>query len=140
MTQEEFEQHKRRLDEQLEAGIGMLRDGHRAQVRALEAAWAASRQEPAEPAAPTVPAPEKTRRGSLEVYDEVLAVLDRLPAEFDKNEVCRALGYSPGRVPLFRALRKLEEEGHVKPMEYGAGRRTTVYRWTGSRGAVSGGG
>lgn len=36
MTREDFEQLKRKLDDQLEAGIALLRESHRSQVRALQ--------------------------------------------------------------------------------------------------------
>jgi hypothetical protein len=81
ITHQEFEQRKRRLDKQLAAGIAMLREGHRAQVRALE----------------------RVRRTGGEVYEEIAAVLSQLPAEFNKNDVLRALGRPASRVSLFRA-------------------------------------
>ena len=146
MTEDEFLQQKRRLDEQLEVAISWLREAHRAQVRALEAVWAASRQEGDGPVTVQAPVeapaavPEKPRRGSLEVYDEVVAILERLPAKFDKNDVCRLLGASPDRVALFRALQRLGDEDRIEVAEHGAGRRTTVYRRIDGSGTVSGGG
>ena len=133
MTHKEFEQRKRRLDEQLEAGIAMLREGHRAQIRALE------RRAGGEPAAAEVlrqdaEAPARGARRTRvyrpqgEVYEEVAAVLSQLPAEFDKNDVLRALGRPAGRASLFRALRKLEDEGRIEVQSFGSGRVAAIYR------------
>lgn len=39
MTREQYEQRKRRLEEQLRAGIQLLESAHQAQVRALDLVW-----------------------------------------------------------------------------------------------------
>lgn len=146
MTDDELLQQKRRLDEQLEVAISWLREAHRTQVRALEAVWAASRQEGDGHAAAQAPVeapvalPERPRRGSLEVYDEVVAILEKLPVNFNKNDVCRLLGAPPDRVALFRALQRLGDEKRIEVVEQGSGRRTTVYRRIDGSGAVSSGG
>ncbi|HEV8580831.1 MAG TPA: hypothetical protein VGX68_17335 [Thermoanaerobaculia bacterium] len=137
MTDEEFRQRKQALDRQLEAGIALLRNSHRTQVQALEQLWMVSRNAPAAPAEPVVPpkqppAPDpparSPRRAAGELVDEVLRLLDRLPETFDKNDVCRALGYTPDRASLFKALRTLEEGDRIEVRELGGGRRPTVYR------------
>jgi len=134
MTDEEFAQRKRTLDLQLEAGIALLQDSHRAQVRALELLRSATRNAAgaAEPPAPEAAAPTPVRRpkrraaGTL--YEEVVSALDQISGEFDKNDVCRLLATSPDRVSLFRVLQRLEEEGRIEMQEFGSGRRTTTYR------------
>jgi hypothetical protein len=135
MTDEEFAQRKRTLDLQLEAGIALLQDSHRAQVRALELLRSASRVVTGgvvKPLAPEAAAPTSVRRpkrraaGTL--YEEVLSALDRISGEFNKNDVCRLLATSPDRVSLFRVLQRLEFEGRIKMTELGSGRRTSTYR------------
>ena len=39
MTHNQYEQHKRRLEEQLRAGIQLLEAAYQAQIRALELVW-----------------------------------------------------------------------------------------------------
>jgi hypothetical protein len=132
MTDEEFRQRKLALDRQLEAGIGLLRDSHRAQTQALELLWTVSRNAPAEPVSPPQQEPpppaRPKRRAPGELLDDVVIALDRVPDTFDKNDVCQALGYTPDRVSLFKVLQKLEWEGHIGVQEYGGGRRMTLYR------------
>jgi hypothetical protein len=135
MTDEEFVQRKRTLDLQLEAGIALLQDSHRAQVRALELLRSATRNEPAgaaEPPAPKVAAPapirRPKRRAAGTLYEEVVSALDRISGEFNKNDVIRLLASSPDRVSLFRVLRQLEFEGRIVMQEFGSGRRTSTYR------------
>jgi hypothetical protein len=70
MTREDFEQLKQRLDDQLEAGIALLRESHRSQLRALQLLRLASddgplplesSQSPASPMAISPPAEKSTR-------------------------------------------------------------------------------
>lgn len=135
MTDEEFAQRKRTLELQLEAGIALLQDSHRAQVRALEFLRSASRiaavgavERTASEVAARSPVRRPKRRAAGTLYDEVVSALDQISGEFNKNDVSRLLATSPDRVSLFRVLRQLEEEGRIEVEEYGTGRLTTTYR------------
>ena len=128
MTDEEFAQRKRTLDLQLEAGIALLQDSHRAQVRALELLRSATRNAAGVAEPPATPVRRPKRRAAGTLYDEVVSALDQISGEFDKNDVGRRLATSPDRVSLFRVLQRLEEEGWIEMQEFGSGRRTTTYR------------
>lgn len=135
MTDEEFAQRKRTLDLQLEAGIALLQDSYRAQMRALELLRSASRMAAGgvvEPSARQAAAPAPVRRSKRRaygtLYEEVVSALDQITGEFNKNDVYRLLVTPPDRVSLFRVLRQLEEEGRIEVAEYGTGRQATTYR------------
>jgi len=143
MTREQYEQRKQRLDEQLRSGIELLEAAHRQQVRALEMVWSMSAEEalpsrvPAAEAAslrsvPGAPAPSRPRRRDAgELEDEVEAALADLPEEFDRNDMCRALGYEPERGSLYRVLEALRMDGRIAIRSAGSGRTPTRYRKTG---------
>jgi hypothetical protein len=147
MTREEYEQRKRRLEEQFRAGIELLEIGYREQMRALELVWRARSQEGRAPVSPAAPEPAsppavreeapprpapadppKRRRGAGELREEVLEALDSLPEVFDRNQVCAVLGYQPDRSSLFRILRQLTFEDVLRLEKFGGGRVTTKYR------------
>jgi hypothetical protein len=133
MTDEELAQRKRTLDLQLEAGIALLQDSHRAQVRALELLRSASRvadavEPPAQQATAPAPVQRRKRSAAGTLYEEVVSALGQITGEFNKNDICRLLKSAPDRVSLFRVLRQLEEEGRIEVEEYGTGRRMTTYR------------
>jgi hypothetical protein len=129
MTDEEFAQRRRTLDLQLEAGMALLQDSHRAQVRALELLRSASRAAPPAPSAPApAPVQRRKRRDAGTLYDEVVSALGQIAGKFNKNDVSRLLASPPDRVSLFRVLRQLEQEGRIEVEEYGTGRRMTTYR------------
>jgi hypothetical protein len=141
VTQDEVATRKRLLDQQLEAGIDLLRRAHRAQVRALELVWMANpaaeltplpvaaqaveSPQALTPASPETPRPR--RRGAWELHEEVLTALGQVGAEFDRNDVCRALGYEPDRSSLQRTLVQLQGEGVIALTATGTGR--TPARW-----------
>lgn len=151
MTQEQYEQHKRRLDEQLRTGIQILESAHQAQVRALDLVWmlqaeeisprraaeapAVSSPQPPPPPPPAkreaLPEPERPRRrGPGELEDDIRAALLRLPGQFTRSDVCAALGYDPDRGTLYRILQELVHEGRIGVGSVGSGRRATVYSRT----------
>ena len=51
-----------------------------------------------------------------------------MPQEFDKNDVCHALGYTPNRASLHRVFQDMVHEGALEVKEPGTGRLPTVYR------------
>lgn len=153
MTREEYEQRRRRLDEQLRAGIELLEAAHRQQVRALELVWMTTADEdlslPQDPpreamASPTPRAPEvrqapptaepvrPRRRGPWELLGDVEDALGSLPEVFDRGHVLQALGYEPDRGSLYRVLQQLIQNGVLSLQERGAGKRPAQYRKTGA--------
>ena len=144
MTREQYEQRKQKLDEQLEAGIELLRTAHRQQVRALDLVWmttaeedlgflqlpaAASSQDarPSPQASPPVP-----RRTASQLFRDLMVILPRLPEVFDRNDVCEALGHKPDRGSLYRAVQNLLSEKLIALEAYGSGRVPSRYRKLGA--------
>src|SRR5215211_4280139 len=122
MTREQYEQRKRRLEEQLRAGIQLLESAHQAQVRALDLVWMLQAEELAaglvgetaalvSPEPPPARAPAKQeplpvpslpqRRGPGDLEEDVRTALPRLPDRFTRGDVCAALGYKPDRASLY---------------------------------------
>jgi hypothetical protein len=129
MTREEYEERRRRLDDELRAGQELLEASHRAQVRALELHWEAEQGSAAPP-------PEKRpRRPALELYEAVLERLDDLPEVFTKEDLCQALGETPDRRALHRVMTDLTRDGWVRIEERGAGRIPSSYRRLASPGS-----
>jgi hypothetical protein len=144
MKRHELELRKQRLDEQLQEGIELLQAAHRQQVRALELVFQMASDEDlgglAGPARPAVPpsAPELPPPGR-QTLDELLAeveeALARVPETFDRNDICRAIGYEPDRNRLYKGLRRLEQEGVISAEFRGDGQRAARYRKTGAEGS-----
>lgn len=148
MKREEYEQRKRRLEEQRRAGVELLEAAYREQMRALDLVWMARSEEgvalspppameaasPAAPQeeAPRSPAPVAPRRSRGPLREEVRAALDSLPEVFDRNQVCEVLGYQPERSSLFRILQQFVFQGVLALESFGGGRVTTKYRKTGA--------
>jgi hypothetical protein len=143
LNQAEYQRLRRQLDEELRAGIEMLQAGYRAKVDALDELWIESREEPPasppappeplrpEPPATEAPLPrERERREAGELREDVEAALAAVGDEFDKSDIRRALGYTPNRTSLHRALWDLQREGLVALLHPGRGRRATRYRKT----------
>ena len=133
MTRDEFEARKRRLEEELRSGMELLQAAFQTQLRALELVWMGTSGEPASTTkAPPLPqpAPEpKPARQSLDnLYSDFVAALPKLPEVFDRGAICRALGYEPGRVALYRLLNELVRDGHLQIVSQGMGRKGTTYR------------
>jgi hypothetical protein len=144
MTRDEYERHKRRLEEELRAGVELLEAAYRYQLRALELVWAATDGDGAaipppvvlpatlEPGAPPPAAPPRPgRRRAGELLEAVRAALAQVPEAFDRNDVCEALGYDPGRGSLYRVLQDLEEEGALIVQSLGGGKVPTTYKKAG---------
>ena len=151
MTREQYEQRKRRLEEQLRAGIQLLESAYQAQVRALDLVWMLQAEElaagpvaepvavsspesaPAPTPAKQEPLPEPSpppRLGIAEVERDLRAALPRLPESFTRGDVCAALGYEPDRSALYRLLRELVQKGSIRVESVGSGRKATIYRRT----------
>ena len=82
----------------------------------------------AQPAPAAAPVPDRpSTRGAWALYNDVFDALGKLGPEFDRSEVCRALGYEPNRASLQRALKELAVEKLVKQVKPGSGR--TAARW-----------
>ncbi|HYU35784.1 MAG TPA: hypothetical protein VEW48_26805 [Thermoanaerobaculia bacterium] len=141
MTREQYEQRKRRLEEQLRAGIQLLESAYQAQVRALDLVWMLQAEEiasepmakaapPSSPAS-ALPSPDEPRRRTAADLEYALRdALPHLPEQFTRGDVCAALGYEPDRGTLFRILRELVQEGCLRLESVGSGRRASVYRRT----------
>lgn len=126
MTPEDYERERQRLEEQLQADIQLLQAAHQARLKALEAVWRASHP----PAEEAPRSPRRARGGNWELDDAVDDALERLPREFTSKDLRRELGFSPNRSSLHRALRRLEEDGALKVLQFGTGRRPALYRKT----------
>ncbi len=144
MTHNQYELHKRRLEEQLRAGIQLMETAYQAQIRALELVWmlqvdaggeleALVSPEPAPAASPAkqeIPSPRRRSIGELE--RDVRAALPLLPEEFTRRDICDAVGYEPDRGSLFRILKELVQDGSTRVEFVGTGQIPTVYRKTGA--------
>jgi hypothetical protein len=129
MTQAEYEQKKRTLEEQLHAAIQLLQSGYQAQLRALEldrdpgeeiSAVAAPVAAPVQPPLPA--------RSSGDLLELVREAVDRLPAELTKAEIIRLLGFTPERSTLHRVIDVLLVEGELEIHLRGTGRSPNIYR------------
>lgn len=147
MTQTEYEQSRRRLEEQRRAGVELVERAYEAQIRALELVWmlqggAATLPLPAGAvaAAPPPPAPlppaasplKPSHKLGAEVMADVQATLPELPEVFTQQDLCQALGYQPDRAVLYRVLRTLLRDEALLVESYGFRRRPTRYRKAGA--------
>jgi hypothetical protein len=137
MTRDEYERRRQHLDRELKAGIEALETAHRLQVRALDLTWMMLSQESVAPAPPPTrkpaagvrePAAALTAQPKDEhLPEDLLAVVARCPDVFDRNDVCRELGFKPDRSALYRALQSLVQDGSLTVLERGEGRAPTRY-------------
>lgn len=141
MKREEYERARQRILEERAAALELMETAYDAQLRALELVWTTHGQggfTPAilrrvpESAPPPPPAPPPPRRASRfspeELENRILEALDRLPDPFDRNEVCKALGLPLDRGLLYRALRRLADDGILEILDRGKGRSAALYR------------
>ncbi|HWM90361.1 MAG TPA: hypothetical protein VN493_06300 [Thermoanaerobaculia bacterium] len=131
MTRQDYEERRRRLDDELRAGQELLDASHWAQVRALDLLWTAQTGEAALP-------DKKARRPAMELHDAVFSSLDQLPEVFTKDDVCRILGETPDRRALYRVLHNLVFDGWLKIEEVGTARIPSSYRRLVSPGSAQG--
>ena len=139
MTREDYEAQKRRLAEQHRALLEMVETAHQTQLRALEIVWRMMSGEgsaesllprPAAAAPPPPAPPAKQRQKAGELYNDVVAALPGLPEPFTQSDVCQAIGYTPDRGSLYRALQELRVEGSLGVQSRGSGSQPTRYRRT----------
>lgn len=133
MTDPEYEQLKKHLEEQRRIGLELVERAYEAQMRALEAVRAL--QGGAGPVALPMPvpppAPEQPRRRTApEVWRDVCQIFPSLPERFTRRDVCDALGYEPDRGALYKALEGLAAQGDFAVETKGHGQKPTVYRKT----------
>jgi hypothetical protein len=143
MTQSEYEQSKRRLEEQRRAGVELVERAYEAQVRALELVWmlqggtgtpippavaVVAAPHPPAPPPPPVPPERPPRKLGEEVMEDVQARLPELPEVFTQYDLCQALGYQPDRGVLYRVLKKLLDDETLLVESHGFRRRPTRYR------------
>jgi hypothetical protein len=146
MNSHEYETRRRALDEQLEAGIELLRAAHRAQVRAIDYVWSTSPENrnllppgavapPAglsplapRPAEPLPSSPPRRRWRTVDLQAAIEDALDHLPEVFDRNDLAKALGSTPDRTTIYRILQDLCYDGVLAIEERGGGRTATRYR------------
>jgi hypothetical protein len=144
MTQTEYEQSKRRLEEQRRAGVELVERAYEAQVRALELVWmlqggagtlplpAAAAPSPPAPLPPPISRERPPHRLGAEVMEDVQARLPELPEVFTQHDLCQALGYQPDRAVLYRVLRALLRDETLLIESYGFRRKPTRYRKAGA--------
>ncbi len=139
MRREDYEERKRRLAEQHRALLEMVEAAHQTQLRALEIVWRMMSGEgsaesllprPAAAAPPPPAPPAKQRQKAGELYRHVVAALPGLPEPFTQSDVCMAIGYTPDRGSLYRALQDLRLEGSLDVQSSGSGSQPTRYRRT----------
>lgn len=118
MTEEEYQQRKRRLEEQLRQGAELLQAAFR---EALELVWLATADRDAvvprtasgpvkTSPSPQPAAPARPRLKPGQLWKEVDAILDRLPEVFDRDDLVKALGYEPDRSALYRVMSGLRRQ------------------------------
>ena len=137
MTPSDYERRKHALDEQLRRGIELLRSGYQIQLRALELMrWSDSAAPlPLPETADSASSPPSTGKrqrfawsGRGELSERVREALAQLPEEVTKNDIVRALGFSPERSSLHRVIEELVSEGVLEVKSPGKGRLPSVYR------------
>ncbi|HEY3567333.1 MAG TPA: hypothetical protein VGP73_05305 [Thermoanaerobaculia bacterium] len=133
MTDPEYEQLKKHLEEQRRIGMELVERAYEAQVRALEMirTLQGSAGPVALPAQGPPPAPERPRhRTAAEVTADIVKIYGSLPETFSRREICAALGYEPDRAVLYKALKELVQLNYTTVETTGKGQTATVYRKT----------
>jgi hypothetical protein len=141
MTRDEYEQHLRRLEEQLRVGIELLQASYKHQVGAVELIWRMTNGGGAPaPSLPAAQVPEvvrppaararPARRGAGDLYGEVAEIFPTLPEVFDIGHIRQALGSEPHRGSLYRILQELMDEGYLRLESRGSGKTPTRYKKT----------
>jgi hypothetical protein len=128
MTREQYEARKLRLDEERQAAMEMVWMSFSGEPVATSSPAPAPPPPPPAPV-PVSAAPQKPPRPKPDqIYADVTAALPRLPERFDRNDICKAIGYEPDRVALYRILNELVREGQLQVLARGLGKKGTKYR------------
>jgi hypothetical protein len=133
MTDPEYEQLKKHLEEQRRIGMDLVERAYEAQMRALEMVRTLQgvAGPVALPAPVPSPAPERPpHRTATEVTSDIIKIIGSLPQRFSRREVCEALGYEPDRGALYKALQTLVKGGWAVVETKGSGQTATVYHQT----------
>ncbi len=144
LSREEYEERRRRIDEQHQATIALIEAAWQAQIRALDLVWLASGAggvpllpqidglafgSPARLleagsaaednvlrlAAAPEPPPAPPRRNAWGVMDDIERVYEELPEVFDHHDLNRALGHPVDRGAAWRNLKLLIDDGILAP-------------------------
>ncbi|HWM94436.1 MAG TPA: hypothetical protein VN493_27020 [Thermoanaerobaculia bacterium] len=147
MTQEEYEERRRALEQELQSDLALIHAAHEARIRSLDRLRQLAMEEngagpvpvpvngghnrvgTARETVPPVPtASRKAARPPGAFLGDLDAVLSELPEVFDKRDVVRLVGYEPTHPTFFRALTRLQNEGTVAIEYFSDGARHTRYR------------
>ncbi len=155
LGRDEYEERRRRIDEEHEATIALIEAGRLAQIRALDLVWLASTVgglphlpqvealgSPAllleagataergvpPPAAVPDPSASPPRRKAWDVIGQIEQVFEELPEVFDHHDLNRALGYDLDRSIARRNLKLLIDDGVLAPEDRENGRPRLRYR------------
>ncbi len=157
LSREEYEERRRRIDEQHQATIALIEAGRLAQIRALDLVWlasaaggvaflpqiedlalgaptrlleagAAEERSVPPPAAAPEPPPPPPRRKAWDVIGQIEQVFEGLPEVFDHLDLNRALGYELDRGVARRNLKLLIDDGVLALEESETGRFRLRYR------------
>ncbi len=133
MTQDEYEERRRALEQELQSDLALIHAAHEARVRSLDRLrrLAIEGNEPGTARNEAPPAPAASRKPASRpgaFLTDLDAVFSELPEVFDKADVVRLVGYKPTHSTFFRALSRLQDEGSVAIEEYSEGGIHTMYR------------
>jgi hypothetical protein len=128
MTREEYDARRRRLDEELRAGLDLLQTGHTEKIRALNLLWTSGPGGPLSGEASIVAESRPQRRLPGQLDADARAALEHCPEVFEIRDLCRVLGYHPNRGNLYRLFQDLLTEGVISLEEKGGGRAGAKYR------------
>jgi hypothetical protein len=147
MTEEEYAERRRALEQELQRDLALIHAAHEARVRSLDRLRRLA-MEGNEPEAASIPGKEEhDRTGTMgnEVppataasrkpasppgafLNDLRDVFSQLPEVFDKEDVVRLVGYKPTHSTFHRALTRLQDEGSVAIEDYSEGGVHTTYR------------
>ncbi len=147
MTEEEYAERRRALEQELQRDLALIHAAHEARVRSLdrlrrlamegnesEAVSIPGKEEQdrngtmgnAVPPAPTASRKPSSPPGAF--LNDLCDVLSQLPEVFDKEDVVRLIGYKPTHSTFHRALARLQDEGSVAIEDHSEGGWHTTYR------------